>query len=305
MKQTFSLAALLITLIFSTVAVNGAEPFTVADGASVAVATVVSVDEKTRDITLVGPEGDHFVFTAGPEIRNFAQIKRGDRVIASYFEGFAIGLGSKGSGVKARLDGVQVERAQKGEKPGVMVSRTQEAVGVVKAVDVKSRTVLIEGVEKAILLGVSDDVDISEIRIGNEVEAVYIKSYAINLVPAPEVSGTVTLQSKSVAAGIGVTWGHGELTMYDGTVHKFKVDGLSIVDLGISTISATGEVFNLVEAKDLNGTFIGGAAGVTVVGGGSAAALKNGNDVIVHLKSSQKGLRLTLAAGGMNVELVE
>lgn len=305
MKHAFSLAALLIMLLFFTVVVNAAEPFAMADGASVAVATVVSVDEETRLVTLAGPEGDHWAFTAGPEVQNFAQIKRGDRVIASYFEGFAIGLGPKGSGVKDRVDSVQVERAQKGEKPGVMVSKMVEAIGVVKAVDAADRTLRIEGVKNTVLLVVSEDVEFSEIKVGSEVEAVYIESYAINLVPAPKVSGTVTLESTSVAIGVGVTWGHGVLTMDDGTVHKFKVNGLSVVDLGISKISATGEIFNLVEAKDLDGTFIGGEAGITVVGGGSASAMKNGNDVIMQLTSSQKGLRLTVAPGGMKIELVE
>ena len=37
--------------------------------------------------------------------------------------------------------------------------------------------------------------------------------------------------------------------------------------IGDAKISATGEVFNLVEATDLNGTFIGGEAGITVIGG--------------------------------------
>ena len=305
MKHTFSLAALLTTLIFSTFAVNAAEPFMVADGATVAVATVVSADEKTRVVTLAGPEGDEWAFTAGPEVRNFAQIKRGDRVIASYYQGFAIGLGPKGSGVKDRLDSVELARAKKGEKPGVMISNTILAVGVVKAVDAKERTVLIEGVKKQLLLEVSEDVNFSEIKVGSEVEAVYVESYAINLVPAPEVSGTVTLESTSVAIGVGVTWGHGVLTMYDGTIHKFKVNGLSVIDLGISKISATGEVFNLVQAKDMNGTFITGEAGITVIGGGSASAMKNGKGVIMQLKSRQKGLKLTLAPGGMGVELAE
>lgn len=93
--------------------------------------------------------------------------------------------------------------------------------------------------------------------------------------------------------------------MDNGTVHKFKVNGLSLIDLGVSKISATGEVFNLVEATDLNGTFIGGEAGITVIGGGSASAVKNGNGVIMQLKSSQKGLKLTVAPEGMKVTLVE
>ncbi len=305
MKYTIFVVVLLATIMTSTFAVYAAEPFVVTDGAAVAVATVVSVDEKTRIVTLAGPEGDHSTITAGPEVQNFDQIKRGDQIIASYYQGFAIGLGPEGSGVKDRLDAVAVDRTQKGEKPGVRLSKAIVAVGLVKAVNTKDRTVVVEGVKHTLALEVSEDVDISKIKVGQKVEAVYIESYAINLVPAPKVSGTVTLESTSVALGIGVTWGHGVMTMHDGTTHKFKVTGLSVIDLGISKISATGEVFNLVEAKDLNGAFITGEAGITIIGGGSASAMSNGNNVIMQLKSRQKGLKLTVAPGGMEVKLVE
>lgn len=305
MKNTFSMVAVLATLLLSTLTANGAEPIVIADGAAVAVASVVSVDEKTRVVTLAGPDGEHSTFTAGPEVKNFAQIKRGDRVIASYFSGFAMGIGPKGSGVKDRLDSMEVSTAKKGAKPGLKVSNTTVAIGVVKDVDAASRVVTLEGVENTLVLKVADDVDLSGVNAGDSVEAVYTAGYAINFIPAPEVSGTVTLESTSVAIGIGVTWGHGVFTMHDGSTHKFKVKGLSVVDLGVSKISATGEVFNLVEATDLNGGFLTSEAGLTIVGGGSVQAIKNSKNVIMQLKSSQKGLRLTVAPGGMEITLVE
>jgi len=305
MKQILSVVVLMAAMMLSTSAVYAAEPFVIEDDASVLVATVVSVDKETRDVTFTDPEGEHWTFTAGPEVQNFDQIKRGDRVIASYYEGLAIGLGPKGSGVKDRLDSVGIARAKKGEKPGVTIAKTIVAVGVVKAVNAKNRTVVLEGAQNTVLLKVSEEVDFTEIEVGREVEAVYLKAYAVNFVPASEVSGTLTLESKSVAIGVGITWGHGVMTMNDGTTHKFKVKGLSVVDLGISKISATGEVFNLVEAKDLNGTFITGEAGITFIGGGSMSAMKNSKGVVLQLKSSQKGLKLTVAPGGMGVELVE
>jgi len=305
MKHMLSVAVLLVTIMATNFAVYAAEAVALADGTAVAVATVVSVDEAIRVVTLVGPEGDHWTFNAGPEIENFDQIKRGDRVIASYYQGFAIGIGPKGSGVKDRLDTMEVDRAKKGEKPSVTLTKSIVAVGVVKAVDTENRIVALEGVENTLVLEVSEDVDISEIKVGGAVEAVYIESYAINLVPAPKVSGTVTIESTSVAIGIGVTWGHGVMTMDDGSTHKFKVDGLSIVDLGVSKISATGEVFNLVEAKDLNGKFGTGEIGVAIIAGRSASAMKNDKGVVMQLKSTQKGLKLTIAPGGMKIELVE
>lgn len=207
--------------------------------------------------------------------------------------------------MKNRLDAVEIDWAKKGEKPGVSISKTIATVGVVTNVNAKDRTVVIQGVQNTVALEVSEDVDISKITVGKKVEAVYIEFYAVNLVPAPKVSGTVTLESTSVAIGVGVTWGHGVMTLHDGTTHKFKVNGLSVVDLGISKIRATGEVFNLVEAADLNGGFIAGEAGITVIGGGSASAMGNNNNVVMQLKSTQKGLRLTVAPGGMEIKLVE
>ena len=44
---------------------------------------VVKVDKKTRTITFKNKEGES-KFVAGPEITNFAQIKKGDRVNVSY-----------------------------------------------------------------------------------------------------------------------------------------------------------------------------------------------------------------------------
>ena len=143
-----SLAAMML----STLGVSAAEPAASAAEAAVAVATVVAVDDKIRDITLALPEGEKWTFAAGPEVRNFAQIKRGDRVIASYFAGFALALGPKGSGIKARYDTLTGERAKPGEKPAATVTRTTEATGVVKTIDPKNRLVTLQGVERTIAL---------------------------------------------------------------------------------------------------------------------------------------------------------
>ena len=91
--------------------------------------------------------------------------------------------------------------------------------------------------------------------------------------------------------------------MDDGSTHKFKVNGLSLLDLGISKIEASGEVFHLVEAKDLAGNYISGEAGAALIGGGSAIAMKNENGVVIQLKSTQKGVKLTLAGKGLTIKL--
>lgn len=311
--MTRGLKAVLIPMFFIMVPLGtvlaeepaASPPVILASDSAVAVATVIAVDPESRKINLKGPEGDEWEFTAGPEVRNFDQIERGDRVLAEYFQDFAIALGPKGSGLRKRYDIVELERAEPGEKPGARVTATTAAIGTVESVDLENRRVVLRGAVNTVDLEVSEDIDISGVKAGDEVEAIFIQSYAIMVEPAPEVSGTVTIESTAVALGIGVEWGSGVLTMDDGSEHPFKVKGLSVIDVGISRIEASGEVFHLVEAKDLNGTFVAGQAGIAVGVGGSAVAMKNANGVVMQLKSSQKGLRLTLAPEGLSVELEE
>lgn len=273
------------------------------EDAALAVVTIVAVDKDTRTLTLKGEDGKEWTFTAGPEVRNFDQIRRGDRVIIEYFQGFALALGPKGSGTRGRLDTLEMERAKRGEKPAGRVTRRVEVTARVKAVNKKGRTVTLLGPMRTLVLGVSNDVDLSRVEVGQDVEAVYIESYAVSVVPAPKVSGTVTIDTTSVAVVVGIQWGQGTLTMNDGSTHPFKVTGLSVLDVGVSKIEAAGEVFHLVEAKDLAGTYVAGEAGAALVGGGSAIAMKNEHGVVMQLESKQKGVKLTLAAQGLKVTL--
>lgn len=310
MKHVFlKLVVFLVMLFFPAYAVLASQSMmegaVTAEDASVAVVTVVGVDKATRTLTFKGEDGEKWPFIAGPEVRNFDQIKRGDRVIIEYFEGMALALGPKGSGVRARVDKLEVERAKSGEKPAGKITKTVEALGMVAAVNPKDRLVALQGAQRTVVLEVSDDVDLSQVKVGQQVEVVYVQSIAVSVEPAPKVSGTVSIESKSIAIGVGVQWGHGTLTMDDGSTHKFKVNGLSIVDLGISKIQASGEVFHLVEAQDLVGTYLSGEAGAALIGGGATIAMKNENGVVIQLKSTQKGVKLTLAAQGLKVSMVE
>jgi hypothetical protein len=220
-----------------------------------------------------------------------------------YYSGFAIALEPKGSGLQGRMSELQLERAAPGDKPGMKVTNTTYVAATVTEVDTEHRFVTLEGAQGALTLKVGDSVDLSQIQAGQEVEAVYAQSYAISVEPAPKVSGTVNMKTTAVALGVGVQWGEGSLTMYDDTTHDFKVGGLTVVDVGVASVEATGEVYHLVEAKDLEGTFVAGEAGGALVEGGSAITLKNRNGVVMKLKSKQKGVRLTLAGEGLKITL--
>ena len=120
---------------------------------------------------------------------------------------------------------------------------------------------------------------------------------AISTAPAQtDTKGKVSLESKSVAVGIGVSWGDGILE-YRGKKYPFTVEGLSVLDLGVAKVTATGVVANLKKLEDFNGNYVFTAAGA------GAAALKNQNGVEMALTATGQGVKLSLAQGGMSVKL--
>ena len=127
-----------------------------------------------------------------------------------------------------------------------------------------------------------------------------VLAVAVAAEPAP--SGSVKITSKAVALGIGVSWGDGMLT-FQGKTYAFSVDGLSVADLGISSVSSSGEVFNLNKLSDFSGNYTAGEAGIAIAGGPSDTIMKNQNGVVIRLHGTQQGGRLTLAAQGVKLQL--
>ena len=115
-------------------------------------------------------------------------------------------------------------------------------------------------------------------------------------------SGKVSIESKSVAVGIGVNWGDGKLT-YQGKDHSFTISGLSVADVGISKMTTTGNVYHLKKLADFSGNYAAAEAGAAVGAGKGAIAMKNQNGVVMELTSTKTGIQFTLAAKGVEVKL--
>lgn len=114
--------------------------------------------------------------------------------------------------------------------------------------------------------------------------------------------GTITFTGGAVALGVGFQWGSGTLT-FQGRQYPFKVQGLSVVDVGATRMTGTGTVRNLHNVADFSGNYVSVTAGATVAGGGSAMTLRNQNGVVIDGIATSQGLRLTLAPGGVNITL--
>ena len=115
---------------------------------------------------------------------------------------------------------------------------------------------------------------------------------------------TVSFEGGSVAAGIGYSWGSGTLH-YQGKSYPLKVDGLSVGDVGVSKVNASGTVWHLKKLEDFPGTYTAASAGAAVAGGGGVAAMQNQNGVEIRAHATSKGLKLKLGVDGVKIDLAK
>jgi hypothetical protein len=115
-------------------------------------------------------------------------------------------------------------------------------------------------------------------------------------------AGKVSIESTSIAAGVGVSWGDGKLN-FKGKDYPFSVEGLSLVDWGISKVNATGDVYNLTDVAKFGGTYVAAEAGLTLAGGMGGMVLRNSNGVVMHLRSVSQGAQLTLGTSGLIIKV--
>lgn len=113
---------------------------------------------------------------------------------------------------------------------------------------------------------------------------------------------TVRLTEKSVAVGIGVSWGRGELKCGAKT-YPFKVSGVTVQDVGASETDATGFVYGLRDHRDFEGTYTAVTASATAGAGTGITTMKNQKGVRVTLRATKEGAQLTAGPEGMKVTL--
>ena len=122
----------------------------------------------------------------------------------------------------------------------------------------------------------------------------------------PEASAqSARIDMKIISGGlvIGATGGKGTL-YFEGNAYPVRIGGLSIgFTLGIKAADVAGEVFNLRQPSDINGTYVSIGAGATLGAGATVATMVNGKGVQLTLRMVQVGLGYSLDLGGLNILL--
>jgi hypothetical protein len=112
----------------------------------------------------------------------------------------------------------------------------------------------------------------------------------------------MTLKSKSVAAGVGFSWGEGKLH-YKGHTYKLAVDGLTVGSVGASEVQANGDVYHLKRLEDFDGNYAAVVGEATVGGGAEGLVMKNQNGVEIRITSTTQGLKLTAGVSGVKLSV--
>lgn len=151
-------------------------------------ATVEAIDTTTRRVRLKGPEGRSMIVQAGPEVRNFDQVRVGDRVVVRYTEAMGAEVVKPSSAVGSTQPTVTTERAGAGARPGG--SEAVSLKGVVKVVSVDAAKGVVEfvGVDGAMRRVRVADPRAQEfvrgLKPGDAVQVTFTEAIAVSVEPA-------------------------------------------------------------------------------------------------------------------------
>ena len=147
-------------------------------------AQVVGIDSRTRTVTLKGPEGKVADIVAGPEVRNFDQIRTGDMVVVRYVQALSLEL-RKTTGSRDLTVAAAGARAAPGERPGAAVAGQVTAVADVVAVDPANMVITLRGPRGNIVdLHVKNPDHFKVVNKGDQVLVTYTEAMALSVEPA-------------------------------------------------------------------------------------------------------------------------
>ena len=89
----------------------------------------------------------------------------------------------------------------------------------------------------------------------------------------------------------------------DQCVVPFRIDGLSVGDVGISSADAIGNVYHLTNIEDFSDHYLAVSAGALLAGGGDVATMRNQHGVVIDLTDTSQGAKIMLAVQGVKITL--
>ena len=112
------------------------------------------------------------------------------------------------------------------------------------------------------------------------------------------------ITGRTFAVGVGFTEAIGTL-QYRGKSYPMQMKGLSVAQVGVSSIKATGEVFHLDDVQDIGGSYAAASAGSALVDGHTESTMRNAKGVVIRMHATTDGVDLRLSADGIWLKLMQ
>ncbi len=178
---------ILLAAVLATAAYASPEALKVEDTATMS-ATVVSIDQEKRLITLRADSGATDTVQVAPDVRNLAQVKTGDKVVVRYYEGLAAQIRQKGDPAPTNVAERQLAaRSPDGARPGGLVGETVNSTVVIESVDRKANTVTFKKDDQTHTVAVKKPEAqkfIADLKKGDQVDITYTQALAVSVEPS-------------------------------------------------------------------------------------------------------------------------
>ena len=144
-------------------------------------ATVTKIDQKTREVTLQKEDGREYSFVAGSNVKNLAQVQKGDVVRVTYTEALAYEVKKGGTAIGATTT-VVAEGAKPGATPAGTVTRQSTLTVTIAAIDPNAPSVTFKGTTgQTRTIKVRDPENLKGVAIGDTVEITYTEAVALTV----------------------------------------------------------------------------------------------------------------------------
>jgi hypothetical protein len=121
--------------------------------------------------------------------------------------------------------------------------------------------------------------------------------------PSPRPVGKVAIDQAQVAFIGSASVGGGTL-FFHGHSYRFTINGLGVGGFGAAKIKATGDVYQLARASDLEGLYGQVRLGWALASQGDGRLwLQNDKGVVLRLRTKREGLMLAAGADAVRIQL--
>jgi len=151
------------------------------------IATVQAINVEKRVVTLKFDDGSAQAYKLGPEVKNFDQLKVGDKVKSTYVRSVALFV-RKADDAPFAGEIKTVEVAPKGAKPGVITTEVREVTAKVESVNYPERTVVLRGPEGNLAMYAVDGSvrNFENVKVGDDLVLRVTDAVAIVVEPASQ-----------------------------------------------------------------------------------------------------------------------